>query len=68
MLIGMRVKVLLFGQLKDIVGRQEELLNLEPETRLSAVMPRRSTAVATRLPMPSWVTTTPLERPVEPEV
>jgi MoaE-MoaD fusion protein len=34
----MRVKVLLFGQLKDIVGRQEELLNLEPGARLSAVM------------------------------
>jgi len=34
----MRVKVLLFGQLKDIVGRQEELLNLEPGARLSAVI------------------------------
>src|SRR5436305_1649932 len=34
----MRVKVLLFGQLKDIVGRQEESLDLEPGTRLSAVM------------------------------
>jgi MoaE-MoaD fusion protein len=34
----MRVKVLLFGQLKDIVGRQEESLDLEPGARLSAVM------------------------------
>ena len=38
MLIGMRVKILLFGQLKDIVGRQEELLNLETGAQLSAVM------------------------------
>jgi MoaE-MoaD fusion protein len=38
MLIGMRVKVLLFGQLKDIVGHQEELLNLETGAQLSAVM------------------------------
>lgn len=34
----MRVRVLLFGQLKDIVGRQEELLDLESGARLSAVM------------------------------
>ena len=34
----MRVKVLLFGQLKDIVGRQEESLDLESGARLSAVM------------------------------
>ncbi len=34
----MRVKVLLFGQLKDIVGRQEESLDLEAGARLSAVM------------------------------
>jgi MoaE-MoaD fusion protein len=34
----MRVKVLLFGQLKDIVGHQEELLNLETGAQLSAVM------------------------------
>jgi molybdopterin synthase catalytic subunit/molybdopterin converting factor small subunit len=34
----MRVKVLLFGQLKDIVGRQEDLLDLEPGSRLSTVM------------------------------
>ena len=38
MLIDMRVKVLLFGQLRDIVGCQEELLELEPGTRLAAVM------------------------------
>jgi len=34
----MRIRVLLFGQLKDIVGRQEELLELEPGSRLSSVM------------------------------
>lgn len=34
----MRVKVLLFGQLKDIVGRQEESLDLDSGARLSAVM------------------------------
>jgi MoaE-MoaD fusion protein len=34
----MRVRVLLFGQLKDIVGRQEDSLDLEPGTRLAAVM------------------------------
>lgn len=33
----MRVRVLLFGQLKDIVGRQEDLLDLEPGVRLAAV-------------------------------
>ena len=37
-LISMRVRVLLFGQLKDIVGRQEESLDLESGARLSAVM------------------------------
>jgi molybdopterin converting factor subunit 1 len=37
-LIRMRVRVLLFGQLKDIVGRQEESLDLESGARLSAVM------------------------------
>src|SRR5437899_7154328 len=37
-LIGMRVRVLLFGQLKDIVGRQEDSLTLEPGAKLSAVM------------------------------
>jgi molybdopterin converting factor subunit 1 len=35
---SMRVKVLLFGQLKDIVGRQEEALELDPGAHLSAVM------------------------------
>jgi molybdopterin synthase catalytic subunit len=34
----MRVRVLLFGQLKDIVGRQEESLDLESGAQLSAVM------------------------------
>jgi MoaE-MoaD fusion protein len=37
-LISMRVRVLLFGQLKDIVGLQEESLDLESGARLSAVM------------------------------
>jgi molybdopterin synthase catalytic subunit/molybdopterin converting factor small subunit len=34
----MRVKVLLFGQLKDIVGRAEESLDLQPGAQLAAVM------------------------------
>jgi molybdopterin converting factor subunit 1 len=34
----MRVKVLLFGQLKDIVGRPEESLELEPGARLAGVL------------------------------
>jgi molybdopterin converting factor subunit 1 len=34
----MRVKVLLFGQLKDIVGKDEESLDLAPGTKLAAVM------------------------------
>ena len=34
----MRVRVLLFGQLKDIVGRQEESLELEPGSKLASVM------------------------------
>ncbi|HZU30730.1 MAG TPA: molybdenum cofactor biosynthesis protein MoaE [Candidatus Angelobacter sp.] len=34
----MRVRVLLFGQLKDIIGREEDLLDLEPGARLAAVM------------------------------
>lgn len=33
----MRIRVLLFGQLKDIIGRQEDLLELEPGARVSAV-------------------------------
>jgi len=37
MLTGMRVRVLLFGQLKDILGRGEDSLDLEPGSRLSAV-------------------------------
>ncbi len=34
----MRIRVLLFGQLKDIIGRQEDFLDLEPGAKLSAVM------------------------------
>ena len=34
----MRVKVLLFGQLKDIVGRAEESLDLEPGTNMAAIV------------------------------
>src|SRR5690349_18656713 len=37
MLISMRIRVLLFGQLKDIIGRQEDWLELEPGANLSAV-------------------------------
>ena len=36
----MRIRVLLFGQLKDIVGRQEETLELDPGARLSTVVSR----------------------------
>ena len=39
-LMEMRIRVLLFGQLKDIVGRDEELLDLEPGAKLSALMSR----------------------------
>jgi molybdopterin synthase catalytic subunit len=38
MLIPMRIRVLLFGQLKDIIGRQEDLLELGPGANLSAVI------------------------------
>jgi MoaE-MoaD fusion protein len=34
----MRIRVLLFGQLKDIIGRQEDSLELEQGAKLSAVM------------------------------
>lgn len=34
----MRIHVLLFGQLKDIIGRQEDYLELQPGTPLSAVL------------------------------
>jgi molybdopterin converting factor subunit 1 len=34
----MRVKVLLFGQLKDIIGRQEESLEVDSGARLSSVL------------------------------
>jgi molybdopterin synthase catalytic subunit len=36
----MRIRVLLFGQLKDIVGRQEESLDVQPGTSLSDLMAR----------------------------
>jgi molybdopterin converting factor subunit 1 len=36
--MSMRVKVLLFGQLKDIVGRDEDSLEFAPGTKLQAVM------------------------------
>jgi MoaE-MoaD fusion protein len=35
---GMRIRVLLFGQLKDIVGRQEDSLELQSGAQLSAVL------------------------------
>lgn len=34
----MRIRVLLFGQLKDIVGRQEDYLDLQPGAPLSTVL------------------------------
>lgn len=34
----MRIRVLLFGQLKDIVGRPEESLDVQPGTKLSDLM------------------------------
>jgi len=34
----MRIRVLLFGQLKDIVGRQEESLDLQPGASLASVV------------------------------
>jgi molybdopterin synthase catalytic subunit len=40
----MRVKVLFFGQLKDIVGRAEDTLELPGEPRLAAVFEHYSTA------------------------
>jgi molybdopterin synthase catalytic subunit len=36
--MDMRIRVLLFGQLKDIVGRPEELLDLEAGARVSSVV------------------------------
>ena len=36
----MRIRVLLFGQLKDIVGRPEESLDVQPGTKLSDLMAR----------------------------
>lgn len=36
----MRIRVLLFGQLKDIFGRQEDFLDVQPGTTLAALMSR----------------------------
>lgn len=36
----MRIRVLVFGQLKDIFGRQEDALDVPPGTRLSDLMAR----------------------------
>jgi MoaE-MoaD fusion protein len=41
--MGMRIRVLLFGQLKDIIGRQEDFLELEPGAKVSAVMSHYAT-------------------------
>lgn len=38
----MRIRVLLFGQLKEIVGRQEETLDVQPGTSLADLMARYS--------------------------
>ena len=38
----MRIRVLLFGQLKDIVGRQEDLLELTPGSKVETVVARYS--------------------------
>ena len=38
MLMDMRIRVLLFGQLKDIVGRQEEFLELGQGAKVSALV------------------------------
>lgn len=38
--MNMRIRVLLFGQLKEIVGLAEEFLELEPGLQLSALMSR----------------------------
>lgn len=36
----MRIRVLLFGQLKDIIGRPEDALDVQPGTSSSDVMAR----------------------------
>jgi len=38
----MRIRVLLFGQLKDIVGRPEETVDIEPGARLASLVSRYS--------------------------
>jgi molybdopterin synthase catalytic subunit len=47
----MRIRVLLFGQLKDIIGRHEDCLDLEPGARLSAVMSYYADRFPTLKPM-----------------
>lgn len=36
----MRIRVLLFGQLKDIVGQREEILDMEPGAKLTSLVAR----------------------------
>ena len=38
--MNMRIRVLLFGQLKDIVGQREEILEMEPGTKLASLVER----------------------------
>src|SRR5262245_44875131 len=38
--MAMRIRVLLFGQLKDIVGRHEETLEIEPGAKLASLVAR----------------------------
>jgi MoaE-MoaD fusion protein len=40
MILNMRIRVLLFGQLKDIVGLREEVLEMEPGTKLESLVAR----------------------------
>ena len=40
--MAMRIRVLLFGQLKDIVGQPEEVLDMEPGTKLASLVARYS--------------------------
>jgi MoaE-MoaD fusion protein len=40
MILSMRIRVLLFGQLKDIVGRPEETLDIEPGAKLASLVSR----------------------------
>lgn len=51
----MRIRVLLFGQLKDIVGRQEESLDVQPGTSLADLMVRYSDQFPKFRPMASSI-------------